>query len=123
MGWLKSASASFWGAVGLAPAPTVVHRQERTEEIRQGMLSTLGEQGANAYPALRRRLMFAVDVEALWYLRSEWMGALASIHGERVAAAHLRSVNIMFEGLLAKGMTSRPSPLSSQQDPAKPTEH
>jgi hypothetical protein len=114
MSWLKSASASFWGAVGLAPAPSQALLQERTEEIRQTMLSTLGEQGANAYPALRRRIMFAGDTEALWYLRSEWMGAMASIHGERVAAAHLRSINVMFEGLLAKGMNSRPSPLSQQ---------
>jgi hypothetical protein len=115
MSWLKSASASFWGAVGLAPAPSEALVQERTEEIRQSMLSTLGEQGSEAYPALRRRLMFAADSEALWYLRSEWMGALASIHGERVAAAHLRSVNIQFEGLLAKGLNSRSSPLSSSK--------
>ncbi len=76
------------------------------------MLSILGEAGAESYPALRRRLMFAADIEALWYVRSEWMGALSTLHGERVAAAHLRSINIQFEGLLTKGMNSRPSPLS-----------
>lgn len=113
MSWLKSASASFFGVIGLAPAPSTSLLEERTEEIRLAMLSTLGESGALAYPALRRRLMFAADKEALWYLRSEWMGALSTLHGERVAAAHLRSTNIQFEGVLTKGMSSRPSPLSS----------
>jgi hypothetical protein len=113
MSWLKSASASFWGAVGsLTPAPSESVLIERCEEIRQNMLSTLGEKGAAMFPALRRRLMFAADIEALWYLRSEWMGALSSLQGERVAAAHLRSINIQFEGVLSKGMNSRPSPLS-----------
>jgi hypothetical protein len=114
MSWLKSASASFFGAVGsLAPAPSESVLIERCEEIRQSMLSTLGENGAATFPALRRRLMFATDIEALWYLRSEWMGCLSNLHGERVAAAHLRSINIQFEGVLTKGMNSRPSPLSS----------
>jgi hypothetical protein len=112
MNWIKSASSSFWGVVGMAPAPSEALLEERTEEIRLAMLSTLGENGAQTYPALRRRLMFAADLEALWYLRSEWMGALSTLHGERVAAAHLRSINIQFQGLLNKGMNSRPSPLS-----------
>jgi hypothetical protein len=114
MGWLKSASSSLIGALGMSPAPSDSVLHDRTEEIRHAMLTTLGEQGAQLFPPLRRRLMFAADVEALWYLRSEWMGALSSLHGERIAAAHLRSINIQFEGLLSKGMSSRPSPLSSR---------
>lgn len=113
MGWLKSASSSFFGAVGMTPAPTVAVLEERTDEIRLAMLGTLGDSGAAAFSALRRRLMFAADLEALWYLRSEWMGALSKLHGERVAAAHLRGINMQFEGVLTKGMSSRPSPLSS----------
>jgi hypothetical protein len=115
MSWLKTVSASFFGAVGLAPSPSESVMEDRTEEIRHAMLSTLGEQGALAYPALRRRLMFAADVEAMWYLRSEWMGALSTLHGERVAAAHLRSVNLQFEGVLKKTMNSRPSTLASNR--------
>jgi hypothetical protein len=114
MGWLKSASNSLIGALGMSPAPSESVLEDRTEEIRHAMLTTLGEKGAELFPPLRRRLMFAPDLEALWYLRSEWMGALSSLHGERVAAAHLRSINIQFEGLLSKGMSSRPSPLSSR---------
>ncbi len=113
MSWLKSASNSFWGVVGMTPSPSEAVVEERTEDIRVMMLSTLGEKGALSYPALRRRLMFAANAEALWYVRSEWMAALSTLHGERVAAAHLRSVNIQFEGLLTKGMNSRPSPLSN----------
>ena len=115
MSWIKTASASFLGAVGMAPVPSESVMEDRTEEIRLSMLSILGENGADTFPGLRRRLMFAVDIEALWYLRSEWMGSLSSLHGERIAAAHLRSINMQFEGLLTKGMNSRPSPLSSNR--------
>lgn len=113
MGWLKTASNSLLGLLGgLKPAPSDSVLEDRCEEIRQSMISILGEKGAAIYPALRRRLMFASDLEALWYLRSEWMGAISSIHGERVASAHLRSINVLFEGVLSKSMVSRPSPLS-----------
>jgi hypothetical protein len=115
MSWLKSASSSFFGALGMTPAPSRAELSERTEEIRHAMVSVLGDNGVAIYPALRRRLMCATDAEAIWYLRSEWMAALSTLHGERVAAAHLRSINIQFEGLLKKGMTSRPSPLSSDR--------
>jgi hypothetical protein len=114
MSWLKTASNSLIGALGLSPAPSESVLEDRTEEIRQTMLSGLGEKGAELFPGLRRRLMFAADLEALWYLRSEWMGALSSVQGERVASAHLRGINIQFEGLLSKGMSSRPSPLSER---------
>lgn len=112
MSWLKSASNSIVGALGLYPSPSESVLEDRTEEIRHSMLSSLGERGSETYPALRRRLMFANDIEALWYLRSEWMGAMSSLNGERVASAHLRDLNNQFEGLLAKGMSSRPSPLA-----------
>jgi hypothetical protein len=119
MSWVKSASNSLLGAIsgfsglgGLMPAPSEQALQNRAEEIRTHMLSTLGEQGARAYPSVRRKVMFATDLEGLWYVRSEWMTAISAVHGERVAAAHLRSVNIMFEGLGNRGMSSRPSPLN-----------
>jgi uncharacterized membrane protein YadS len=113
MSWLNSATSSLWGGVSIAPSEAQL--EERTEEIRQAMISLLGKTGSLAYPALHRRLMFAANTEGLWYLRSEWMSALSMLYGERVAAAHLRSTNIQFEGVLTKGMSSRPSPLSSIQ--------
>jgi hypothetical protein len=99
----------------MSPVPSESVVQDRTDEIRSAMLGTLGEQGIRLFPSLRRRLMFATDVEALWYLRSEWMGAMSTLHGEALATAHLRSINIQFEGLLSSGMNSRPSPLSQNR--------
>lgn len=113
MGWLKSASASLWGVVSISQKPGEAELAGRTEDIRLAMLSMLGESSASAYSALRRRLMFAADVEALWYLRSEWMAVVSQLHGERTAANHLSHINRQFDGLVTKGMTSRPSPLSS----------
>jgi hypothetical protein len=112
MSWFKSATGSLLGALGIARGPSKSALEEKAYEIRQAMLTTLGEPTSQPFTALRRRLVFAEDIEALWYLRSEWMAAMSTLHGERVAAAHLRGINLHFEGLLAKGMTSRPSPLS-----------
>jgi hypothetical protein len=114
--WLKSVSASVWNALSVDAALTEAEQDQRTEEIRLMMLSTLGDAGSAAFPSVHRRLMFAMDAEVLWYLRSEWMGVIAAIHGERVAAVHLRSVNLQFEGLLSKAMSSRPSPLAQSEE-------
>jgi hypothetical protein len=115
MSWLKTASASFFGAIGMPTAVSEAVMEERTEDIRAMMLNTLGEKGAASFSALRRRLMFASDLQGLWYLRSEWMGAISSLYGEREAAKELSKLNIQFEGMLSKGMESRPSPLSSKR--------
>jgi hypothetical protein len=116
MKWLKSASASVWSTLSVDAVLTQAQQDQRTQEIRLMMLSTLGDAGALAYPVVRRRLIFATDSEALWYLRSEWVGAVAAIHGERIAVVHLRGINLQFEGLLPKAMSSRPSPLAHAQE-------
>jgi hypothetical protein len=57
------------------------------ERARKAMLDTLGEAGAAANPALRRRIQYTGELEGLWYLRSDLMAALAHRHGE--AEAHI----------------------------------
>ena len=76
------------------------------------MLSTLGESGAKQFPHVARRVRYATDVQALWYLRGDLMAALAALHGEAVARQKVQRISDMFQGLLPGGMTSRPSPLS-----------
>ena len=84
----------------------------RLEDIRQAMLDCLEEQGATMrFPAIERRIMFAEDLQVLWYLRSDVMGAISSLKGESVASQKLRQITSMFEGLLPRGMFSRPGSL------------
>ena len=80
------------------------------EDIRDAMLALVEDDGDK--PHVKRRIRYAVDVQALWYLRGDLMSVLASKHGEAAARAKLSSINDMFENLLPQGLRSRPSPLN-----------
>ena len=81
----------------------------RIEDIRQAMLDSLGEEGCANYPHIERRVLFAPDLQGLWYLRSDIMVAISSLRGEMVASQRIRQITGMFDGLLPTGMISRPS--------------
>lgn len=83
----------------------------RIEDIRQAMLDSLGDEGCASYPHIERRVLFAPDLQGLWYLRADIMVALSSLQGERAASQQIRQITAMFEGLLPKGMVSRPANL------------
>ncbi len=109
MRWVKTTISSVWGLIGLHPVPTEAELTDRTEDIRESMLEVLGDTGAERHPVVLRRLQYAQDIEALWYLRSDWMAAVSTTQGESAAAAHVRRINIKFEGLLPGGLQSRPA--------------
>lgn len=85
----------------------------RIDDIRKAMIQSLGEHGCTAYPQVVRRVVFASDLQGLWYLRSDLMAAISSMHGESVASQKLRGITAMFEGLLPKCMFSRPNSLGN----------
>jgi hypothetical protein len=81
------------------------------EEIREAMLQSIGEAGCMKFPMIEGRILFADELQDLWYLRSDVMMVISSLEDETVAKQSLRRITNMFEGLLPKGMTSRPAPL------------
>jgi hypothetical protein len=81
------------------------------EDIREAMLVLIQED--TEHPHVKRRIRYALDVQALWYLRGDLMAVLAGSHGEVAAREKLTPINSMFEDLLPEGLRSRPSPLSS----------
>jgi hypothetical protein len=85
----------------------------RIEDIRRAMLDSLGEDGCANYPHIERRVLFASDMQGLWYLRSDIMVALSSLRGELVASQRVRQITGMFEGHLPRGMVSRLSNMRS----------
>lgn len=89
-----------------------LHANSKAEDIRQAMLEYLGGSGALAYPLLERRITFEHDIQGLWYLRGDLMEALAATQGEAAARKEIEELTEMFQGLLPRGLTSRPSPLS-----------
>ena len=82
-----------------------------TEDIRESMLLVLGDEGSAEFPQITRRIRYANDIQALWYLRGDLMAALAAREGEVAARRKIQSVTQMFQGLLPSGLSSRASPL------------
>lgn len=111
MRWFKpSLRNSIYGLLGHGQ-PTESVLDCRMEDIRESMLELLGDDGARHHPQITRRIRYATDIQALWYLRGDLMAVLADVHGEAQARRQVRSVTDMFRGLLPGSLTSRPSPL------------
>lgn len=112
MRWLKPGLRnSIYGFLGNPMPPSDSTLEVGTEEIRAAMVGALGEEGLKSFPHVARRIRYAADVQALWYLRGDLMAALAAIHSETVARDRISSISNMFQGLLPNGLSSRPSPL------------
>lgn len=111
MRWFKPNLRSVYGLLGNPPAPTESILETGTEDIREAMLALLGETGTKRFPHVTRRVRYANDIQALWYLRGDLMAALAALHGESAAREKVQRITEMFHGLLPGSLSSRPSPL------------
>jgi hypothetical protein len=112
MRWLKPNIRGNLHAL-LGNLGTTDSRVESAEDdIRDSMLSLLGPSGAKEFPQVARRIRYAEDLQSLWYLRGDLMAAVAATRGESSARALVASVTAQFQGLLPRGLNSRPSPLA-----------
>lgn len=100
---LKSSYLALLGR----PEPVPIAVGARTEDIRQLMLTELGQQGEKKFPGVARRLRFAPDVQGLWYARSDLMAILAKTHGEIAAREKLADISSRFNGLMPSSLTSK----------------
>lgn len=112
MRWFKgSIRSSIYGLLGNPVAPSDSMLETGTEDIREAMLALLGESGTKQFANVTRRIRYANDIQALWYLRGDLMAALASTRGEMEARRQVQQITRMFEGLLPGSLNSRPSSL------------
>ncbi len=112
MRWLKpNLRSSIYGLLGNPVTPSDSMLETGTEDVRESMLALMGEAGPKHFPQVTRRIRYANDIQALWYLRGDLMAALAAMHGEAAAREKLASITRMFRGLLPGALNSRPSPL------------
>lgn len=112
MRWFKpNIRNGLFGLLGHAEPPSESRIEESIEDIREAMLGLMGDDASRQYPQVTRRLRYAGDIQALWYLRGDLMAVLASRHGEMEARRQVESITEMFDGLLPGSLTSRPSPL------------
>ena len=105
--------AMFHASTGFEPStapPTTT-----TDEIRTEMLDMVGPPTEDT-AGLVRRISYASDPQALWFMRSELMGLLARREGEAIARVKLEMLSEMFRELLPSGLRSRPSPLLAHRE-------
>lgn len=112
MRWFKgSLRQSIYGLLGNPVVPSESVLDSGTEDIREAMLGLLSEAGGRQFANVTRRVRYANDIQALWYLRGDLLAALATVHGEAAARQKVQRVTRMFQGLLPGSLNSRPSPL------------
>jgi hypothetical protein len=112
MRWFKPNLRSIYGLLGNSPAAVYPDLEDGMEEVRESMLSALGAGGPRQFPQIARRIKYANDIHALWYLRGDLMAALSAMHGEAAARKRIFGITQQFQGLVPGGMASRPSPLN-----------
>jgi len=98
-----------------SPPSTTAVAEIGIEDIRHSMLQLALTAAVpdDRLAHLARRIRYAVDVQALWFLRGDLVGLLASSLGEAAALERVEAVSELFEALLPNAMRSRQSPLKS----------
>jgi len=99
---------SFYALLG---GTSPVSAPDKVEDIRASMLAELEHHDATTHARVIRHIRYAVDVQALWYMRGELMGALSTQYGESEARTRLDRISRLFNGQLPRSLKSRPSPL------------
>ncbi len=80
----------------------------RIVDIRQAMLNDLTEADeSNKLTRVYVRIVFARDLQALWYLRCDAMTMLAKGVGESAASKRIATTTAMFNGLLPAAQKPR----------------
>lgn len=86
--------------------------KSRIGDIRQAMLDSLdGVAVSHQLTKVSARILYAPDVQSLWYLRGDVMTLLAEALGESVATTRVAIVTAKFSGLLPAAQKSRPTRL------------
>jgi hypothetical protein len=98
MGIANAIRTSLLGLLVQESAPSDSSLLDQAEGIRQAMIGVLGDDARTDHPVLLRRIRFAEDIQALWFLRSDLMGALSQMYGEHRAADVMQHLNEMFKG-------------------------
>ena len=94
------------------PVPDV-SPESRIKEIRQAMLDCLaGLDEGRPVVRVMAKVLYASDIQSLWYLRSDVMGLLSNMQGESAAQEQILSITDMFTGLLPAAQKPRPNRLS-----------
>ena len=90
------------------------------DHIREAMLALTALDAGERAALLARRIRYATDLQALWFMRGEIMQLLARTHGESHAREMVDELSALFADLLPSGLRSRPSPLNQPYRASRP---
>jgi hypothetical protein len=107
---LRNSLHALFGTSAPSP-PTEIESVFSLDDIRAAMLELLPEDEDERTQIVRRRIRFADNAEALWFLRGELMAVLARTLTESAALDRIAGISDMFADRLPRGLRSRPSPL------------
>ena len=112
MRWQKPNLKSIYGLLGQGGPPAEPYLGARMETVRQAMLDTVARAGlGQRHLHIVARIQFAQGIQALWYVRTDMMTALAAELGEAAAREQIDALSALFEGLLPRGLSyQRPPP-------------
>jgi hypothetical protein len=88
--------------------------ERQANKIRAAMLGLLQVHGGHPVQRLTQRVLFAGDVEALWYLRQDLLTVLSELDGESSARQQMKRINGLFKG----GVPNTMGPRVHQRFPA-----
>lgn len=109
MRWIKPSLTSIYSLLGKPPPPMEPATAFRVEAVRQMMMDAMTGAGLEkSHPQVFRKISFALDIQALWYARSDLMTALASERGETFAHERIAVISGLFEGLLPRAFRYDP---------------
>lgn len=113
MSWKSSKFASSLMSLFGDHSTTTPSPETRIQEIRRAMLDCIEGVDEESYEGTRvlAQVLYAADIQSLWYIRPDVMSLAASLRGEAAAHTRLASISDMFIGLLPAAQKSRPNRL------------
>jgi hypothetical protein len=123
MRWFKTKDlrSSIYAMFSVSTAATPRAEDPATmDQIREAMLAMAALDHGERAAGLARRIRYATDLQALWFMRGELMQLLARDYGEAAAREKVDELSCMFTNLLPSGLRSRPSPLNLPYRTSRP---
>jgi hypothetical protein len=122
MRWFKTKDlrSSIYAMFSVSTARPRVDDAATMDHIREAMLALTTWDAGERAAGLARRIRYATDLQALWFMRGEIMQLLSRTHGEMAAREKIDELSLLFADLLPSGLRSRPSPLNAPYRNSRP---
>lgn len=124
MRWFKTKDlrSSIYALFSVSTSSSRIDDAAIMDQIREAMLEMTGDEAHDRTAGLTRRIRYATDLQALWFMRGELMQLLARNEGEMAAREKVDELTSLFTDLLPSGLRSRPSPLDTSYRNSRPPE-